>query len=122
MMPWTITKEFHFEAAHNLPNHEGKCRSMHGHTYKVHVTLGNTALYETGPMKGMVTDFGVVKEAWKSVDAALDHRVLNEVEGLKNPTAERIAEWIFHHLDGLLDGLKSVTVWETPTSCAVYSP
>ena len=93
----SITKRFGFESAHYLPNvaDDHKCRRVHGHSYVVHVHV-------TGPMDpdaGWVVDFADVKAVWKPLEKRLDHRLLNEIEGLENPTAENIAAWIWERYE-----------------------
>ena len=127
-----ITKHFEFEAAHNLPNHDGECRGLHGHSYKVAVTIQGPAKPKTGgPDEGMVIDFKHLKEVYRTqVHEKLDHKYLNEVPGLDGlPTAERIAMWILcvfmRHLDNTVSNVLvySVEVHETRTSSAtVFSP
>ena len=85
-MPYEICKEFTFDAAHSLPHHEGACKNLHGHTYKVAIHVRQDELQEAGPAQGMVCDFGTIKDAWKKIHADLDHSHLNKV--LPNPTAE----------------------------------
>ena len=115
----TITKEFSFDSAHNLPWHKGKCFNLHGHTYKLSVTIG-AALNENG----IVMDFGDLKEIVKrKVVDKLDHHYLNDI--FDNPTAELMTEWIaFQISEDLPDGiiLKKVSLWETPTSYATWEP
>ena len=94
-----VTKIFHFESAHHLPGHRGKCARLHGHSYRLEVTI-------RGPIKdmpgasdhGMVMDFddlsGTVKN---SVIERLDHRDLNEVTEL-HTTAENLVHWIWSEL------------------------
>lgn len=88
-----ISKRFTFDAAHYLPNvPDGhKCRRMHGHTYEVvlHVTD------DVDAELGWVVDFAEIKDIWNSIETELDHHLLNEVAGLENPTAERVAAWIW---------------------------
>jgi 6-pyruvoyltetrahydropterin/6-carboxytetrahydropterin synthase len=119
-MTHRITKSFSFDSAHWLPqvpeNH--KCRRLHGHTYKV--TLGLE-----GPLEshlGWVQDYGEVSLAFAPMLEALDHRCLNEIDGLENPTAEILAVWIFNGLRARLPLLKDVTVCETPNTSATYRP
>ncbi len=92
-----ITKHFGFDSAHFLPNvpEDHKCRRMHGHSYQVwlHVT-GDVREHE-----GWIVDFGEIKEAWRRLDARLDHHLLNELPGLENPTAENLAAWIWGELE-----------------------
>ena len=93
-----ITQEFHVDAAHYLPAmpKDHKCHRMHGHTYRVWVSVHGTVDATTG----MVVDHDYIKTAWdQTCHAALDHRLLNEVEGLSNPTYEHIAEWIWGRLE-----------------------
>jgi len=86
---------------------------MHGHTFAVRVVLQGPV----DPHLGWVLDFADVQAIWAPVHAALDHRVLNEVAGLENPTSERLAVWLWRALDGpvraLGPSLVSVTISET---------
>lgn len=87
-----VTREFTFDSAHQLTDYYGKCESLHGHTYKLQVTL-------EGEMQknGLVIDFVVLKRIVKKhVLDILDHRVLNEV--VKNPSAENLVVWIWNQL------------------------
>lgn len=91
----TICKQFDFDAAHYLPHvADGhKCKRMHGHTYRVDVMLQGEP-----DARGMVVDYAEIAEAWGVIDSMLDHRVLNDVPGLENPTTENLAPWIMAHL------------------------
>ena len=113
-----IFKEFSFEAAHRLPNvPEGhKCARLHGHSFHVRVTVAG----ELHPALGWVMDFGDLKAAFRPLHDALDHRYLNEIEGLENPTSEVLARWIWDRLHPALPGLASVEIRETCTSGCVY--
>lgn len=116
-----IWKEFTFEAAHLLPNvPEGhKCGRLHGHSFLVRITLRGHA----GATTGWVMDFADLKTAWKPLDALLDHRYLNEIPGLENPTSERLSIWIWERLSHTLPQLFEVTVRETCTAgCAYRGP
>jgi 6-pyruvoyltetrahydropterin/6-carboxytetrahydropterin synthase len=125
-----LTKQFKFEAAHCLPNHDGKCRGVHGHSYVVVVTLDGIVKPADGsPDEGMVIDFACVKEAWQKIEPMLDHQDLNLTIGpvIGPTTAENIAGWILNQMEAeILPGLepgrdtyiKSVTVFETATSSA----
>jgi 6-pyruvoyltetrahydropterin/6-carboxytetrahydropterin synthase len=113
-----IFREFSFEAAHRLPNlpPEHKCTRLHGHSYRVVVTVRG----DVDPELGWVMDFGDIKKAWEPLDALLDHHYLNEVPGLENPTSENLAAWIWEILSPTLPGLVSVGVRETCTSGCTY--
>lgn len=109
----TVTRAFTFDAAHVLPWHPGKCSRLHGHTYRLEISV-------TGPpdSNGVVVDFGDIKEAVTArVLDPLDHTLLNDT--LDNPTAERLALYILHALqdDGCL-AVSSVRLWET-ADCSV---
>lgn len=111
-----LSKEFKFDAAHNLINYHGKCESLHGHTYKLAVTLKGEPDSE-----GMVFDFVELKKAvGELVLSKLDHAYINDI--IPQPTAEYIALWIFRTLDDPLRRsncrLFEVTVWETASSSA----
>lgn len=113
-----LAKSFGFEAAHFLPcfDEGHKCRRMHGHSFRVEVIVEG----EVDPGKGYLIDYGDIKTAIAPVEAALDHRVLNEIEGLENPTSEVIAGWIWEKLAGELELLAEVVVFETCTSRCEY--
>jgi 6-pyruvoyltetrahydropterin/6-carboxytetrahydropterin synthase len=113
-----LYKEFDFEAAHLLPNvPEGhKCRRLHGHSFRVRVTVRG----DVDPRLGWVMDFAELKRAWAPLDDALDHRYLNEIPGLENPTSEQLARWIWRRLAHALPGLAAIEVRETCTSGCVY--
>lgn len=113
-----IFKEFQIEAAHWLPNvPEGhKCRRLHGHSFRI-------AVHVEGPIDerlGWVLDFADIKGAFGSIEDQLDHRCLNDVEGLANPTSENLARWIWSRLAGSLPSLSKVVVRETCTSGCIY--
>ncbi|HKK74606.1 MAG TPA: 6-carboxytetrahydropterin synthase QueD [Saprospiraceae bacterium] len=113
-----IFKEFTFDSAHFLPNvpDDHKCKRMHGHTYRVRICLQGPL----DPKLNWVEDFGVVKGVWKPVEKRLDHHMLNDIEGLENPTAEAIAIWIWRQLKTDLPKLIRIEVYETPTSGVIY--
>jgi 6-pyruvoyltetrahydropterin/6-carboxytetrahydropterin synthase len=113
-----LTKSFSFEAAHWLPTFPDghKCRRMHGHSYHVDVIVAG----EVDPAKGYLIDYGQIKATIEPVEAQLDHYVLNEIEGLENPTAENIARWIWVRLEPALPLLDEIIVRETCTSACSY--
>ena len=98
-----IRRRFEFEAAHKLPNHPGKCRELHGHSYKLSVKV-ERAVDESS---GMVIDFSDLKAIVKeSIVSRLDHVYVNDL--IDNPTAERMAQWIWKELKPLLSGLEEI--------------
>lgn len=113
-----LFKEFSIEAAHFLPNVPvgHKCRRMHGHSF--HVTIAVRG--PVGPDTGWVMDFADIKAAFKPLHDQLDHRLLNEIPGLENPTSEHLARWIWTRLKPSLPALSRVTVKETCTSGCSY--
>lgn len=112
-----IFKEFTFEAAHRLPqvHDDHKCARLHGHSYRATVHIKG----DIDPELGWIMDFAEVKIAVAPIVDALDHRYLNDVAGLENPTSENVARWIFERLAGALP-LAAVAVRETCTTGAVY--
>lgn len=113
-----IYKEFHFEAAHRLPNvPEGhKCARLHGHSFHVRIALDGAV----DDRLGWVMDFADVKSTFAPLHDQLDHRYLNDIPGLENPTSENIARWIWQRLAPDLPQLASVEIRETCTSGCVY--
>ena len=113
-----IFKEFTIEAAHRLPYvpEEHKCARLHGHSFTV-------VLHVQGPVgqdTGWVMDFADLKAAFQPLLDQLDHRYLNEVPGLCNPTSENLARWIWCRLRPELPWLSQVIVRETCTAGAIY--
>jgi 6-pyruvoyltetrahydropterin/6-carboxytetrahydropterin synthase len=113
-----IHKAFTFEAAHLLPKApEGhKCARLHGHSFRVTVHVTGEPAADTG----WVIDFADIEHAWAPLHEALDHRYLNEVDGLENPTSEMLACWVWDRLAPDLPGLTRVTIRETCTSGVDY--
>ncbi len=111
-----VTKEFVFDAAHNLPNYHGKCERLHGHTYRLHVTVEAPVDPETGIAFDFSSLGGVVKS---EIIGPLDHTYLNEK--IHNSSAENVALWIWARLrEKLPVQLVEVKLWETPTSSVTY--
>lgn len=113
-----IYKEFTFEAAHRLPHvPEGhKCARLHGHSFRVRVTV----VGKVGARTGWVMDYGDIKAVVAPIHERLDHRYLNEIEGLENPTSEALAKWLWRALVPALPSLAAVEVRETCTTGCVY--
>src|SRR4051812_37245444 len=90
---FVIEKTFTFEASHRLPNHDGKCKRLHGHSWKVTLTLHGQQLKKDGPQKGMLVDYCQISDVFKPfLEEKLDHWHLNDTTGLENPTSESIAQ------------------------------
>ncbi|MGH8281725.1 MAG: 6-carboxytetrahydropterin synthase QueD [Gammaproteobacteria bacterium] len=113
-----IFKIFHIEAAHRLPNLPAshKCSRLHGHSFRVEIHISG----ELQPDKGWIMDFADLKLAFTPVFDALDHRYLNEIPGLENPTSENLARWIWQRLKPSLSQLSKVVIAETCTTGCVY--
>jgi 6-pyruvoyltetrahydropterin/6-carboxytetrahydropterin synthase len=117
-MQVTLVRDFAFEAAHSLPRvpEHHKCRRMHGHSYKVRITLEGPI----DPELGWLVDFAEVDRVVDPVLAELDHRVLNDVAGLDNPTSELLAVWLWRRIQPGLAHLVEVEVAETADSRCAY--
>jgi 6-pyruvoyltetrahydropterin/6-carboxytetrahydropterin synthase len=113
-----LAKDFRFEAAHYLPKvPEGhKCRRMHGHSFRGEVVVRGAV----DPSTGWLIDFADLKRVMDPILAHLDHYLLNDVEGLENPTSEEIAIWIWKRLAPSLPQLYRVTIEETCTTRCIY--
>jgi len=140
-----IGKGFSFEAAHRLQNHEGKCRNLHGHSYRVEVSVEGPSLIREGSSSGMLFDFQLLSDWWKTVEPVLDHTtILEESDPLTDllrasgrrgtsmstfpwpPTAENLASYLWtdlslhlRHLGSLpASYVTNVRVYETAKSWA----
>ncbi|MCC6575086.1 MAG: 6-carboxytetrahydropterin synthase QueD [Planctomycetes bacterium] len=114
-----IIKAFTFESAHLLPNlPEGhKCKRLHGHSFRVEIRVRG----ELDPKLNWVMDFDEISQVVKPIiENELDHRYLNDVKGLENPTSEGIAVWLWKRIRKQLPLLHEIVVQETCTARAVY--
>src|SRR6056297_2537611 len=98
-----LYKTFSIEAAHYLPRvpEDHKCRRLHGHSFRIEIHV-------SGPVdeqSGWVMDFADIKRAFTPIHERLDHRLLNDIDGLDNPTSENLARWIWHELKPALPEL-----------------
>ena len=110
-MPTRVTRRFSFEAAHQLDWHSGACKNLHGHSYRLEVTV-------SGPLTsdGIVVDFADLSElVQREVIDRFDHTFLNDL--LPNPTAELIAADIWERLGAAGAALHRIVLWETENSC-----
>lgn len=114
-----LVRSYHFEAAHRLPRvpPTHRCSRVHGHSYRVTVTLEG----EIDPELGWLMDFADVDQVVTPVIDRLDHQFLNEVPGLSNPTSELLAVWLWREIrPGLAGLLVEIAVSETASSQCVY--
>lgn len=134
-----LKAEASFDAAHFLSNYQGKCRNIHGHRWRILVTIQGEKLTTSGSQKDMLTDFGDLKGDVKSLAEQFDHSLILEIGSLKEQTlsalmeegfhlefvpfrttAENFARYFYEALSRKGYQVKEVSVYETPTNCAVY--
>lgn len=118
-----VSKEFTFDAAHHLHQYEGKCKSLHGHTYRLTITVSGFV-----DEVGLVIDFADIKQIYQErIESRLDHAYLNEVLPSMNTSAENMIVWMWEQLELAMDDrtfaergvrLEELSLHETPTSKA----
>ena len=115
---YVLTVRGDFSAAHSLPSSGSKCERLHGHNWKVEVSVSGKKLGKTG----MLMDFKKLKIRLNKVLDKLDHKYITRLAHFKriNPTSENIAKYIYQSLKAQTPDLKSVTVWESDNSSASY--
>lgn len=115
----SIFRTFHLECARRLPRlpAEHPCARVHGHSFRVELRVA-APLH---PELDWVVDFADLETAWEPLRVALDHRYLNDIEGLDNPTSERLAAWLWKRLQPSLPGLSKIVLQETAASGCVYT-
>jgi 6-pyruvoyltetrahydropterin/6-carboxytetrahydropterin synthase len=120
-----VSVEQTFAAGHALRNYKGKCENVHGHNYRVRITVQGDQLDSTG----LLVDFLDVKQLIGGVVDYLDHQFINDLPPFDelNPSAENIAKYFYDRVSGGLRNevpvrVSEVKVWETDTSSAVYRP
>ena len=120
-----VSVEQTFAAGHALRNYHGKCENVHGHNYRVQITVAGQNLDENG----LLVDFIELKRAMGRVVDYLDHRFINDLPpfDVLNPSAENLAKYFHDEVSGGLKvdqpvRISEVKVWETDTSLAVYRP
>lgn len=110
-----VRRAFRFEAAHRLPDHPGKCRRPHGHSYRLVVAVDRPI----DPSSGLAIDFGELKAVVReAIVQDVDHRDLNDI--MDNPTAENLAVWAWNRLTRVLPGLVEIELHETENCSVVY--
>jgi 6-pyruvoyltetrahydropterin/6-carboxytetrahydropterin synthase len=117
-MKYELKQHFHIESARFLPylpkNHP--CSNMHGHSFKIILSLKG----DLDPKIGWVIDYHEISKVMSPLLQQLDHKVLNEIEGLENPTSELLAKWIFEKVSALIPILQKVSVMETSSTECSY--
>lgn len=110
-----------FEAAHSLPNYDGPCARLHGHTWRVDVEISGAVKKQSG----MLVDF---KDLKRAIDGVLpDHQHLNEVFPGFNPTAENLSRLLYTLIAGAIElvdstiAVEKVTVWESDDCAAIFT-
>jgi len=114
-----IFKVFKFDAAHCLPNagRGHKCSEIHGHSFRVEIHIKGAV----DPLRGWIMDFADMDKAFEPLLDQLDHKYLNDIDGLNNPTSENIAKWIWERLYPALPELSKIIVQESLESGCIYS-
>jgi 6-pyruvoyltetrahydropterin/6-carboxytetrahydropterin synthase len=115
---YSLKVEGSFSSAHNLRGYKGKCEDLHGHNWRVEMSVESDKLDKIG----MLIDFKDMKKKLHCVLEKLDHNYLNKLDYFRkvNPTSENIAKYIYDSLKRTIPVLKSVTVWENVSSAATY--
>jgi len=123
---FVLTVEDYFSSAHQLRGYKGKCENIHGHNWRVVLSVQGEALNEIG----LLIDFHELKDILKQITGSLDHKNLNEIEPFTaiNPSSENIAEFIAEKVQEDITKInpslyvESVTVWESQTSRCTFYP
>ena len=113
-----IFRVFHLQCARRLPAlpESHPCSRLHGHSFRVELTVSGVI----DPALGWVLDFADIDAAWQAIHAALDHRYLNDIAGLDNPTSENLALWLWQQLKPKLPALSQIRLMETHDAGCVY--
>lgn len=137
---YTLKTEQSFDSAHFLAGYGGKCRNIHGHRWRVIIEIQGEELSENGEKRGMIVDFGDLKNDLKRLADDLDHSLIIENGSLKpatlaalrneefritefpfRPTAENFAKYFYDCMSGYGYNVREAVVYETPNNCATYS-
>lgn len=119
-----VSVDYSFAAGHALRGYKGKCENVHGHNYRVRVTVGGEELNSIG----LLMDFVDLRAEIRALVERLDHRFMNDIPPFDrlNPSAENLARYLCEELDSQMRGnglrVQAVTVWETDTTSATYRP
>lgn len=137
---YSLVSEASFDSAHFLAQYEGKCRNIHGHRWTVKVEIFGEKLQENGSKRGMLIDFGELKSELKKLVDFYDHSLIIEKNTMREitlnalkedgfriievefrPTAENFAKNFYDYFIEKGFSVKSISVYETPNNCAIYS-
>jgi 6-pyruvoyltetrahydropterin/6-carboxytetrahydropterin synthase len=137
---YTLQTNASFDSAHFLKGYQGKCSNIHGHRWKVEVTVASEAVEQEGTLRGMIVDFKTLKQDLKELAEELDHSLVIEQDSLKpatkaalleeefrivelpfRPTAENLAQYFYEEMEDRDYQVVLVKVYETPNNCAGYS-
>ncbi len=137
---FTIRTEQSFDSAHFLAGYDGKCSNLHGHRWRIVAEVCAKELQESKQLRGMVADFGNLKQDLKELTDAFDHTLIYETGSLRDktllalreegfqmvevpfrPTAENFARYFYEQMCCRGYCMKQAEVYETPNNCAVYS-
>jgi len=119
---YELSIETGFASAHQLRGYKGKCERLHGHNWKVQISVTAERLNEID----LAIDFHELKKIANEVISPLDHAFLNDIFPFteKNPSSENVAKWIYESLKKKINDdnirVSSVTVWESDTASASY--
>lgn len=136
---YLLESETHFDSAHFLSGYEGKCSNIHGHRWKIKISVYSEKLIPDGQMRDMIIDFGILKKDLNEIADSFDHSLIIEkntmrketldclkednfriVEIDNRPTAETFSKLFYDMLSEKGYNVRAVTVYETPQNCAVY--
>lgn len=126
MMTWKLSKEFRFEASHQLMEHDGKCRQLHGHSWRGVLAVRGASLQTVGPKRNMLIDYSQIGDTMREFVEELDHHHLNDVLSTDMPTSEYLAYWLFNRVVVRIARypevrLDSIRIEETCTTACEYS-
>ncbi len=136
---YILTGEQSFDSAHFLKGYDGKCSNIHGHRWRVCAEVFAEELIEEGQCRGMVVDFGDLKNDLKEIVDVMDHALIIEENSMREETlnclkadgfsiiqlpfrttAENMSKYFYKELEKKEYKVKNVKVYETPTNCAIY--
>ncbi len=136
---YILKTEASFDSAHFLSGYDGKCSNLHGHRWKIEIEIKSDELVEDGQCRGMIVDFGDLKNDLKNLADSFDHAFIYEKDSLKEatiaalkdenfrlievdfrPTAENFSKYFYDVMQNKGYKVRTLTVYETPNNCASY--